>query len=81
MASLTKNTQNEIALMGVVLDNFMRPCGLRRVNASSHADSLAQSFQFFSDRPKSDHTKKPGRRVEGTSVVFAGCQTDFWGLG
>ena len=26
VASWTKNTQNKVALMGVVLDNFMRPC-------------------------------------------------------
>ena len=27
MASLTKNTQNKMPLMGVFLGNFMRPCG------------------------------------------------------
>ena len=81
MASLTKNTQNKIALMGVVLDNFMRPCGTEAGKCEFSRRLFSPIFSILFGPTKVGPSKKPGRRVEGTSVVFAGCQTDFWGLG
>ncbi len=42
VASLTKITQNKVALMGVVLDNFMRPCGTEAARSSSGSDRQTQ---------------------------------------
>ena len=62
MASLTKNTQDKVALMRVVLGNFMRPCGT--VPTGSGSLALLHLAKHDSSRNHDDDFCSGSRRAD-----------------